>query len=372
MCAAAPFSGKPSAVVPKPTLPPSDPVCPGHWVGPVKSSTSIWENGHFPHREVKKKKPMHCTKTALPLAPNHECAPRLAHCPAQHADHMYFSSTTRTCVILSRLGVGSILRGAGCAAKRPLICAAAAATGTLPCCLASRLPPSPRQRHPARLPAAATLPSCCHLGPSCCHPAATLPRLQPTRPSHLAAATLLLHRLAATLPTRLFLPCPSCYLAAAATLPQLLPPAAATRLLPPGCSAATRLLCCHPAALLPPGCCHPAAATRLLCCHPAALLPPCHLDAAILPLGPSCYLAAAVTWLLLSPGCCCHPVPASATRLLPPYSCCCHCTLPLPASGCCKYRQPYHPCPTCCTATPATLPSRGCPATTTTVGPTTC
>jgi hypothetical protein len=213
-----------------------------------------------------------------------------------------------------------MLWGAGCAAKRPLICDAAA---TVPCCLASRLPPSPRQRHPARLPAAATLPSCCHLGPSCCHPAATLPRLQPTRPSHLAAATLLLQQ-----------PCPpGCSYPAPAATWLLLPPCPSYchQLLPPGCchpAAATRLLCCHPAALLPPGCCHPAAATRLLCCHPAALLPPCHLDAAILPLGPSCYLAAAVTWLLLSPGCCCHPVPASATRLLPPYSCCCH---PAPA-----------------------------------------
>ena len=126
-------------------------------------------------------KAMHCTKTALPLAPNHECAPRLAHCPAQHADHMYFSSPTRTCVNLSRLGVGDMLWGAGCAAKRPLLCVAAA---PLPCCLASRVPPSPRLCHPARLPAAATLPSCCHLAPApgrsatrllppyscCCHP----------------------------------------------------------------------------------------------------------------------------------------------------------------------------------------------------------
>jgi hypothetical protein len=209
-----------------------------------------------------------------------------------------------------------MLWGAGCAAKRPLNCAAA--------CLASRLPPSPRQRHPARLPAAAALPA-----PGCCHPArlpaaAPWPKLLPpgcypapasaTPPQPpgccypaLAAATWLL---LATLPTRLLLPCPSCYLAAAATLPQL----AATRL----------LLCCHQAALLPPG---SSAATRLLCCQPATwMLPPC----------PSfCHPAAATVLLLLPPGC----------ALLPPCPC-----------GCCKCRQPYHPCPTCCTATPATLP----------------
>ena len=186
-----------------------------------------------------------------------------------------------------------MLWGAGCAAKRPLICDAAA---TVPCCLASRLPPSPRQRHPARLPAAATLPSCCPLGPSCCHPAATMPWLQPPRPSHLAAvpcssclaaATCCSHLAAAGHPAH----------PAAPNLPQLLPgccchpaPATATRL----------LLCCHPAALLPPG---SSAATRLLCCHQAALLPACHLDAATLP-------------QLLPPGCC-HRTLAAATRLCP-------------------------------------------------------
>jgi hypothetical protein len=98
------------------------------------------------------------------------------------------------------------------------------ACATLP---SSRLlPPWPKLPPPGcyPAPASATLPQ----PPGCCYPA-------------LAAATWLL---LATLPTRLLLniPRPSCFLAAAATLPQLLPPgccypAAATRLLPPGCPA---------------------------------------------------------------------------------------------------------------------------------------
>ncbi len=159
------------------------------------------------------------------------------HCPAQHAGHTLVSSTTRTCVILSRGG-----RAVGCGVcgqtSPHLRCCHPGMT--LPCCLASRLPPSPRQRHPARLPAAATLPSRCHTGPSCCHLAAA---------GHPAPATA----------TRLLLPCPSCC-----------HPAAATRLLPPGCCHRTPAACCFYLAqevalaaatltrLLPPGCCYPA------------------------------------------------------------------------------------------------------------------
>ena len=170
--------------------------------------------------------------------------------------------------------------------------------------------------------------------PGCCRPAGS--RLLPPCPAPgcctlaQAAATWLLPCPGFSHPapaTWLLLPCSSCcHLAAAGhpahpaapTLPQLLPgccchpaPATATRL----------LLCCHPAALLPPG---SSAATRLLCCQPATwMLPPC----------PSfCHPAAATVLLLLPPGC----------ALLPPCPC-----------GCCKCRQPYHPCPTCCTATPA-------------------
>ena len=170
-----------------------------------------------------------------------------------------------------------------------------------------------------------------------CHPAHACATLPGSRllPPCLAAATLAQAAATRLLPcpgfsqpapaTWLLLPCSCSNPAhpAVPTLPQLLP----------GCcchpAPATATGCCHPAAatrLLPPGC---SAATRLLCCHPA-------------------------TWMLPSCPSFCHP--AAATRLCP------SATLPLP--GCCKYRQPYHPCPTCCTATPATLPSRACPAAT--------
>ena len=39
-------------IFPKPRQPPSDPGCPRRWVGPIQSSTSIWEKSHFPHSEV--------------------------------------------------------------------------------------------------------------------------------------------------------------------------------------------------------------------------------------------------------------------------------------------------------------------------------
>ena len=127
----------------------------------------------------------------------------------------------------------------------------------------------------------------------------------------------------ATLPgSRLLPPCPApgCCTLAQAAATWLLPcpgfshPAPATWLLLP-CSSCCHLAAAghpaHPAAptlpqLLPGCCCHPAPATAtrlLLCCHPAALLPACHLDAATLP-------------QLLPPGCC-HRTPAAATRLCP-------------------------------------------------------
>ena len=233
------------------------------------------------------------TKTALPLAPNHECAPQLAHCPAQHAGHMYFSSPTRACVNLSRVGVGSVLWGAGCAAKRPLICAAAA---TLRCCLACRLPPSPRQDYPARLPAAATLAQ-----------AAATWLLPCPGFSHPAPATWLL------------LPCSSCCHLATAGYPA---PATATRLLPPGC--------CHPGLaaatrLLPhPSFCHPTAATVVLLLPPGcALLPPCPCLAAVSTANPTTLaLLPAVPPPLPPCPAATRLLPLSGTHHAPP---CCHC-----------------------------------------------
>ena len=151
-------------------------------------------------------------------------------------------------------------------------------------------------------------------------------------------------------------PCPAAWLPgchpahACATLPgsRLLPPCLAAATLAQ--AAATRLLPC-------PGFSQPAPATWLLL--PCSCSNPAHPAVPTLPQllpGCCCHLAAAVTLSQLLPPGCCHRTLAAATRLCP------SATLPLP--GCCKYRQPYHPCPTCCTATPATLPSRACPAAT--------
>ena len=380
--AEAPFSRKPSAVHFKPRQRPAHrPSPPRVGVGPG-FYWPVWRNSifptvrSFPKQCTAQKLPSHWLQTTQDAHPGSHTAPHSmqATCTSlQRHEHAYF---------FHAWGWGACC---GVRGVRPNV-----PSFVLLPRLASRLPPSPRLRYPAQLPAAATLAQAAATGllpcPGFSHPApATWLLLPCSSCCHLAAAG---HPAQCPPGCSYIYPAPAASWLLLPPRPSYCHPAAATRLLPPGCCHPAALpctscllllpcpalaaCCCQPATLtrlrpsychlpppqlLPPGCCHLdaaswtlllppgcSAATRLLCCHPATLLPPgCSAATRLL----CCHPAA------LLPPVCCHPAPA-ATLLPPcpsychpaaPYSCCCHPVVPF-----------CHPAPAWLLLVPPTVP----------------